>query len=66
MWKYFTHHRTLKYVDVLSKLVRAYNHAFHRSIQRSPASVNEVLVSETLFGKKNRNRLNFYSKSVIL
>lgn len=59
MWKYFTHHRTLKYVDVLSKLVRGYNHAFHRSIQRSPASVNsdnEVLVSETLFGKKKKTK----------
>ena len=42
-------------MDVLSKLVRSYNHAFHRSIQCSPDSVNsdnEVIVSETLFGKK--------------
>ena len=59
MWKYFTHHRTLNYVDVLSKLVRGYNHAFHRSIQHSPASVNsdnEVLVSESLFGKKKKTK----------
>ena len=30
MWKYFTHHRTLRYVDILPKFVQGYNHAFHR------------------------------------
>ena len=25
MWKYFTHHRTLRYVDILPKLVHGYN-----------------------------------------
>ena len=33
MWKYFTHHRTLRYLDVLSKLVYAYNHSYHHSIE---------------------------------
>ena len=33
MWKYFTHHRTLRYVDILPKLVHGYNHAYHRSIK---------------------------------
>lgn len=54
MWKYFTHHRTLRYVDVLQDLVHGYNHAYHRSIRRAPASVNtknEVQVSDILFGK---------------
>lgn len=57
MWKYFTHHRTLKYVDVLPKLVHGYNHAYHRSIKRTPASVdvkNEVQVSTVLYGKKQK------------
>lgn len=57
MWKYFTHHRTLKYVDVLSKLVHGYNHAYHRSIKRAPVSVtleNEPQVTEILFGKKKQ------------
>ena len=52
MWKYFTHHRTLRYVDILSKLVEGYNHAYHRSIKRAPISVtpkNEPQVSEILF-----------------
>lgn len=59
MWKYFTHHRTLRYIDVLPKLVHGYNHAYHRSIKCAPASVtskNEVVVSENLFGKKQKHQ----------
>ena len=62
MWKYFTHHRTLRYPDVLSKLVNAYNHSCHRSIKRAPVSVktvqNEAKVSEILFGNKKSNCKN--------
>ena len=29
MWKYFTHHCTLRYVDILPKLIHGYNHAYH-------------------------------------
>ena len=57
MWKYFTHNRTLRYVDVLPKLVEGYNHAYHRSIKRAPVSVtkeNEPQVSEILFGKPKK------------
>ena len=57
MWKYFTHNRTLRYVDVLPKLVEVYNHAYHRSIKRAPVSVtkeNEPQVSEILFGKPRK------------
>ena len=57
MLKYFTHNRTLRYVDVLPKLVEGYNHAYHRSIKRSPVSVtkeNEPQVSEILFGKPRK------------
>ena len=61
MWKYFTHHRTLRYLDVFSKLVNAYNHSYHRSIKRAPVSVtvqNEAKVSEILFGNKKLNCKN--------
>ena len=54
MWKYFTHHRTLRYVDVLPKLVDGYSHAYNRSIKRAPVSVtiqNEPEVSEILYDK---------------
>ena len=65
MWKYFTHHRTLRYVDILPNLVDGYNHAYHRSIKRAPVSVtirNEPEVSEILYGKNKskstRSKLN--------
>lgn len=40
MYRYFTYKGTHKWVDVLSKLVYSYNHSFHRSIERTPASIN--------------------------
>ena len=61
MWKYFTHHLTLRYLDILSKLVNAYNHSYHRSIKHAPVSVtvqNETKVSEILFGNKKLNCKN--------
>ena len=54
MWKYFTANQTRRYLDVLSTLVNGYNHAYHRSIKRAPASVtqkNASQVWETLYGK---------------
>lgn len=39
MWKYFTANHTYRYLDVLNKLVHAYNNSFHRSIKMSPISV---------------------------
>ena len=60
MWKYFTHHRTLRYVDILPKLVHDYNYAYHRSIKCAPVSVtlkNEPQVSENLYGKSNSKKV---------
>ena len=57
MWKYFTHHRTLRYIDVLSKLINGYNHSYHRSIKRASVSVtvqNGAKVSD-FFGNKKSN-----------
>ena len=65
MWKYFTHHRTLRYVDILIKLVHGYNHAYHRSIKCTPVSVtlkNEPQVSENFYGKSNSKKSNQNSK----
>ena len=60
VWKYFTHHHTLRYVDILPKLVHGYNHAYHRSIKCAPVSVtlkNEPQVSENLYGKSNSKKV---------
>ena len=40
LWRYFTKSNSVHYLDVLPKLVHAYNHTHHRSIQRAPAEVN--------------------------
>ena len=40
MWKFFTANNTNEYIKALPKLVSAYNHSFHRSIQTTPASVD--------------------------
>lgn len=52
MWKYFTAQNTERYLDVLSHLMKAYNHSYHRSIKTTPALVtikNEEMVWDTLY-----------------
>ena len=52
MWKYFTHMKTKRYIDILEKLVKNYNNTYHRSIKSNPASVNqtnEAEISENLY-----------------
>ncbi|XP_055997764.1 uncharacterized protein LOC130047190 [Ostrea edulis] len=61
MCRYFTRHKTRRYVDVLPDLVHGYNHAYHRSIQRAPAQVNPtnvLKVWKTLYGKQTTNTLS--------
>ena len=55
MWKYFTSKNTHKYVDVLSRLVSAYNRKKHSSIGKAPIEVkpsNENETWLTLYGNK--------------
>ena len=40
LWRYFTYENKPKYTHVIQKLVHAYNHIYHCSIQRSPAEVS--------------------------
>ena len=42
MWKYFTKHQTLRYVDVLQDLLGSYNRSYHRSIGTTPMQLNET------------------------
>ena len=54
VWKMFTHKNTNKYLDVLPKLVKAYNNSKHRSIGTTPASVtieNQMEVKKRLYGE---------------
>ena len=54
LYKYFTAANTLKYVDVLPKLMYQYNHTYHRSIRMSPAKVTSFNTKEFWY--------NLYSK----
>ncbi len=64
MWKYFTANNTLKYVDVLQKLVRSYNHSRHCSIGMRPFDVNvenesTSVVWERLYGNEASKRTKY-------
>ena len=57
MWRYFTSKNTKKYIGVLKDLVHSYNHSYHRSIKRTPASVgyeNQEKVWLTLYADSSR------------
>ena len=54
LYRYFTAANTLKYVDILPKLVNQYNRTYHRSIKTTPAKVttsNTKEVWNNLYGK---------------
>ena len=40
LWRYFTQHKTLKYVSVLPDILASYNKTYHRSIGMAPLEVN--------------------------
>ena len=46
MYRYFTAHNTLRYVDVLQPLIDTYNQAYHRSIGMTPHQVTTQTVPE--------------------
>ena len=55
MYRYFTAHKTLPYVDVLQLLIHTYNQSYHRSIGRAPHQVTEKTVPEVwdrLYGQR--------------
>ncbi|XP_046605002.1 uncharacterized protein LOC124297735 [Neodiprion virginianus] len=39
LWRYFTHKKTQRYVDVLPQIVQAYNNTVHSSIGMAPSEV---------------------------
>jgi hypothetical protein len=39
LFRYFTHHKTNRWIDVLDEFIRSYNESFHRSIGMAPNDV---------------------------
>ena len=63
MWKYFTHKKTRRYIDVLKSLVKSYKYTFHKSIKTTPTSVTKSNEAE-IKKKKKKNLYTQFSKSV--
>ena len=60
MYRYFTAKNTLRYIDVLPKLVSSYNKTYHRSIKMAPIQVtkkNEAKVWDILYGEDKQKRV---------
>jgi hypothetical protein len=57
MWRYFTHNRTRRYVNVLQDFMHAYNHSYHSAIKMTP--------TEALTREKEAWR-NLYENKLLL
>ena len=57
MYRYFTAHNTLRYVNVLQPLIHKYNQSYHRSIGMTPHQVTEKTVPD-VWDKLYCQRLN--------
>ena len=42
MWRYFTKHQSVRYIDVLHAFMRSYNNTYHRSIGMAPSEVTSA------------------------
>ena len=57
MWRYFTHAKTQKYIDVLDEMIDSYNNTYHRSIGMAPNQVtpdNMQTVMDRLYPVKSK------------
>jgi len=57
MWRYFTRSNSLRYVDVLSSLVKSYNDTTHGTIKMAPSQVtvhNEGDICKRLYKRDSR------------
>lgn len=56
MWRYFTYSRQKRYINVLQKIVSAYNNAQHSGIKMTPVSVTFDTAAQARFNLMNRNK----------
>lgn len=67
IYKYFTAHKTTRYIDILPKITRIYNNSVHRTIKMKPVNVNaknvlEVYNNTHLKHQKNEQNTNIYEQ----
>ena len=56
MWRYFTKHQSVRYIDVLQAFMRSYNDTYYRSIGMAPSEVtstNQETVWQRLYGHES-------------
>lgn len=56
LWRYFTHTRSKRYIDVLQKFVDSYNSTVHSSIGMKPACVNPYNLNVVKKNLQTRHR----------
>lgn len=59
LYKYFTAKNTTRYIEVLPKIMHAYNHQYHRAIKMKPADVtldHLEIIKQRLYGDEPRVR----------
>ena len=52
LYRYFTHSNSYRYIEVLPKIIKSYNHTYHRSIKTAPINVtveNQNKIWHTLY-----------------
>lgn len=62
MWKYFTQQNTHRYVEVLPKLVKAYNNTKHTTIRMKPSEVTEGNIRLVWHNTHDKFRNNNYTQ----
>jgi hypothetical protein len=66
MYRYFTHTTTKRYIDILPKLLTAYNNSYHRTIGMTPNQVdatNSAEVFSRMYSKDISAKLKAENKS---
>ena len=62
IWRYFSHRNTKRYIDVLQKIVYAYNQSLHSGTRMRPAEVNLYNAARARENLDKRARSNYRSR----
>ena len=62
IWRYFSHRNTKRYIDVLQKIVYAYNQTLHSGMRMWPTEVNLYNAARVRESLDKRTRSNYRSR----
>lgn len=55
--KYFIANNTVKWIDVIDKIIKNYNNTFHRGIQIEPANANSLVENDIINEKREQTKI---------